>query len=203
MFWCKIILFEKLQLVPTTIHLFCKLPGLILLIFLLNYLEPVPLGFCILTLHIQSIHATPADDYANKTSNVLSSSFPATNFGSIFRHSQKYMVVFFSTPIVQFFHKNEQISHQNIQSAHTKITFFCFQSKQIPNDKIFTTGVVQQISGTRSLGALRGPTSTSSWRPFGPLDFVLPALRALRPVCRARLRSGPAFFTIFDHFLPF
>ena len=32
---------------------------------------------------------------------------------------------------------------------------------------------------TRSLGALRAPTS--SWRPFGPLDFVLRALRAFRP----------------------
>ena len=32
---------------------------------------------------------------------------------------------------------------------------------------------------TRSLGARRAPTS--SWRPFGPLDFVLHALRALRP----------------------
>ena len=32
---------------------------------------------------------------------------------------------------------------------------------------------------TRSLGALRAPTS--SWTPFGPLDFVLRALRALRP----------------------
>ena len=32
---------------------------------------------------------------------------------------------------------------------------------------------------TRSLGALRAPTS--SWRPFGPLDFVHRALRALRP----------------------
>ena len=54
---------------------------------------------------------------------------------------------------------------------------------------------------TRSLGALRAPTS--SWRPFGPLDFVLRALRALRPVRRARLRSGPPFcFTIFNHFRP-
>ena len=42
---------------------------------------------------------------------------------------------------------------------------------------------------TRSLGALRAPTS--SWRPFGPLDFVLRALQALRPVRRACLRSGP------------
>ena len=32
---------------------------------------------------------------------------------------------------------------------------------------------------TRSLGALRAPTS--SWRPFGPLNYVLRALRALRP----------------------
>merc|ERR1712077_179102 len=31
----------------------------------------------------------------------------------------------------------------------------------------------------RSLGALRAPTS--SWGPFVPLDFVLRALRALRP----------------------
>ena len=31
---------------------------------------------------------------------------------------------------------------------------------------------------------------SSSWRPFGPPDFVLHALRALRPVRRARLRSG-------------
>ena len=31
----------------------------------------------------------------------------------------------------------------------------------------------------RSLGALRAPTSR--WRPFGPLDFVLRALRVLRP----------------------
>ena len=45
---------------------------------------------------------------------------------------------------------------------------------------------------TRSLGALRAPTF--SWRPFGPLDFVLCALRALRPVRRARWRSGPPFF---------
>ena len=35
--------------------------------------------------------------------------------------------------------------------------------------------MVDKISYTRSLGALRAPTS--SWRPFGPLDFVLRALR--------------------------
>ena len=37
---------------------------------------------------------------------------------------------------------------------------------------------------TRSLGALRA--STSSWSPFGPLDFVLRALLALRP-CSPRV----------------
>ena len=42
---------------------------------------------------------------------------------------------------------------------------------------------------TRSLGALWAPTW--SWRPFGPLDFILRALRALRTVRWARLRSGP------------
>ena len=35
----------------------------------------------------------------------------------------------------------------------------------------------QKVWWTRSLGALRAPTS--SWRPFGPLDFVLRGLRAL------------------------
>ena len=40
---------------------------------------------------------------------------------------------------------------------------------------------------TRSLGALRAPTS--SWRPFGTLDFVLRALRALRP-CDPRRFPG-------------
>ena len=44
---------------------------------------------------------------------------------------------------------------------------------------------------------------TYSWRPFGPFDFVLPALRALRPVCRARFRSGPPYLTILDHLEPF
>ena len=38
---------------------------------------------------------------------------------------------------------------------------------------------ISQYIGTRSLGALWAPTS--SWRPFRPLDFVLRALRALRP----------------------
>ena len=41
------------------------------------------------------------------------------------------------------------------------------------------------IFTTRSLGALRAPTS--SLRPFGPLDFVLRAHRALRPVRHACL----------------
>ena len=44
---------------------------------------------------------------------------------------------------------------------------------------------------------------TSSWRPFGPLDFVLRALRVLRPGRWARLESGPLFSTIFDHFRQF
>merc|ERR1712020_786090 len=40
-------------------------------------------------------------------------------------------------------------------------------------------GERKQLYNYRSLGALRAPTS--SWGPFGPLDFVLRALRALRP----------------------
>ena len=39
--------------------------------------------------------------------------------------------------------------------------------------------VIMMMMMTRSLGALRAPTSR--WRPFGPLYFVLRALRALRP----------------------
>ena len=39
--------------------------------------------------------------------------------------------------------------------------------------------VYSKYVDTRSVGALWAPTS--SWRPFGPLDFVLRALRALRP----------------------
>ena len=46
------------------------------------------------------------------------------------------------------------------------------------------TQSTRKILPTRSLGALRAPTS--SWRPFGPLDFVLRALRALRP-CDPRI----------------
>ena len=75
------------------------------------------------------------------------------------------------------------------------------------NTYIRQTRTFHEISSkniyTRSLGPLRRPTS--SWRPFGPLDIV----RAFRPECRARLRSGPPFFTfftiltIFDNFGPF
>ena len=102
-------------------------------------------------------------------------------------------------------------------SSHTKLTFeqlrqhqnceaiILGRENQLPDD--FVPGLTGQFSQsehkvhykmTRSLGALRAPTS--SWRPFGSLDFVLRALRALRLVRRARLRSGPPFLTIFDHF---
>ena len=53
------------------------------------------------------------------------------------------------------------------------------------NDSGFNVTIFDvTIFNTRSLGALRAPTS--SWRPFGPLDFVLRALRALRP-CEPRV----------------
>ena len=81
------------------------------------------------------------------------------------------------------------------------------QPFKVFGDRLFLGGLIPnppEICYTRSLGALRAPTS--SWGPFGPLDFVLRALRALRPVRWARLRSGPPFLTIFDHldhFRPF
>ena len=45
-------------------------------------------------------------------------------------------------------------------------------------EKIVSTNAAI-ILDTRSLGALRAPTS--SWRPFGPFDFALRAFGALRP----------------------
>ena len=48
-----------------------------------------------------------------------------------------------------------------------------------PQQKVHQQYSSTQYCSTRSLGALRAPTS--SWRPSGPLDFVLCALRALRP----------------------
>ena len=66
--------------------------------------------------------------------------------------------------------KNKIINHQYVRKAFKAIV----TSKSFPNVL------------NRSLGALRAPTS--SLRPFGPalgpsglLDFVLRALRALRP----------------------
>ena len=49
----------------------------------------------------------------------------------------------------------------------------------------------KSIDRWRHLCFYMGPTS--SWRPFGPLDFVLGALQELRPVRQACLRSGPPF----------
>ena len=68
----------------------------------------------------------------------------------------------------------------------------------------WTNSFLREYIITRSLGAPSGPTS--SWRPFGPLDFVLRCLRVFRPVRRARLRSGPpllTILTIFYYFRPF
>ena len=62
----------------------------------------------------------------------------------------------------------ELIVHGKIE--HSTTNFVVVSAAIPPSKEIFTT---------RSLGALR--TSTSSWRPFGPLNFVLRALRALRP----------------------
>ena len=53
----------------------------------------------------------------------------------------------------------------------------------------------ETLFNTRSLGALRAPTS--SWRPFGPLDFVLRALRAIRP-CDPRKVDQHLLFHLVD-----
>ena len=54
---------------------------------------------------------------------------------------------------------------------HKCLLYFSMTNHIVPLKK--------KYNQTRSLGALRAPTS--SWRPFEPLDFVLRALRALRP----------------------
>ena len=65
-------------------------------------------------------------------------------------------------------HKEKNISQQYFLTFYPKNIFDDF------SQKYFLT-----LFSTRSVGALRAPTS--SWRPFRPLDFVLRALRALRP----------------------
>ena len=59
-----------------------------------------------------------------------------------------------------------------------------FLSASIQKKEILIVILEAAYYATRCLGALRAPTS--SWRPFGPLDFVLRALRALRP-CDPRI----------------
>merc|ERR1712020_172582 len=54
---------------------------------------------------------------------------------------------------------------------------------------------------TRSLGAPRAPTS--SWGPFGPLDFVLRALRALRPCDPRSFSPEGRHHHIFTHLIRF
>ena len=70
-------------------------------------------------------------------------------------------------------HKARCITEAATNSCH-------ITHKQMDSSKETFFGL--QYSMTGSLGALRA--LTSSWRPFGPLNFVL---WALRPVCRARL----------------
>ena len=71
-------------------------------------------------------------------------------------------------------HKARCITEAATNSCHI------ITHKQMDSSKETFFGL--QYSMTGSLGALRA--LTSSWRPFGPLNFVL---WALRPVCRARL----------------
>ena len=59
-----------------------------------------------------------------------------------------------------------------------------FLSKNCLYSQFSDYGAQVKYDATRSLGALRA--LTSSWRPFEPLDFVLHALRALRP-CDPRI----------------
>ena len=70
------------------------------------------------------------------------------------------------------FREKQEIIDSLGDPDHDYISFFVCRN---PVAKL----VKQILFLSRSLGALRAPTSR--WRPFGPFDFVLRALRALRP----------------------
>ena len=92
----------------------------------------------------------------------------------------------------------------------SRITLWgCSLNAVVIVSKIALRGCSPIMFVTRSLGPLRGPTS--SWRPFGPafgpsglLDFVLHPLRALRP-CDPRLHPSAShkFLFIFCSFFFF
>ena len=69
----------------------------------------------------------------------------------------------------------------SIPTFSLKFLLMYYWGLNIPNilHSHFYSSTAFEIFSTRSLGALRAPTS--SWRPFGLLDFVLRALQALRP----------------------
>ena len=67
---------------------------------------------------------------------------------------------------------------QQMTKADVKVTL-CGNGFHFPMKGIRHFPMILYIHYTRSLLALRAPTF--SWKPFGPFDFVLRALRALRP----------------------
>ena len=82
------------------------------------------------------------------------------------------------------FHRSQPTRIQEFHHPHTFQIFifykgFISKGGSRPVDDLFASVKFTVNRMTRSLGALWAPTS--SWRPFGPLNFVLHALRALRP----------------------
>ena len=81
-----------------------------------------------------------------------------------------------------------------IRKSHLRKSYLVGLSKVGLPESISYHEILPHLLCTRSLGARWAPTS--SWRPFGPafcpsgiLDFVLRALRALRP-CDPRTDAG-------------
>ena len=69
--------------------------------------------------------------------------------------------------------------HQTPKCKHALVLNVCHTTLVIEIEIIKVIMRVELYLDNSSLGALRA--QTSGWRPFRPLDFVLRALRALRP----------------------
>ena len=105
------------------------------------------------------------------------------------------------------------MSSPEVESGRQTRFFQSSGSEQQQQRSVSAFDSYLQSSASRFVQGLPGDASLHSdniviikkeyERDLGPLDFVLRALRPLRPVRQARLRSGPPLWTILDHFRSF